>query len=171
MPFDEPTVVVGRITRAHGVKGEVAVIVLTEVRERFDRGAVVYLDDGRPLRIKASRQHRGRLLVSFDGVGDRDGADRLVQRDLVVPESQSPPLPQGSYWDHQLIGCEVVTESGRALGEIRDVIHTSANDVWSAVDARGVETLVPAIADVVASVDVAGRRIVVRDVRGLAAPE
>ena len=171
MPFDEPTVVVGRITRAHGVKGEVAVMVLTEVGERFEPGAVVYVEDGRRLSVAESRPHRGRMLVTFDGVRDRDAADRLVQRNLVVPESASPPLPEGSYWDHQLIGCEVVNESGRGLGELRDVIHTPANDVWSAMDANGAETLIPAIADVVAAVDVDGRRVVVREVPGLTAPD
>jgi 16S rRNA processing protein RimM len=170
MPFDEPTVVVGRITRSHGVRGEVAVMVLTEVGERFEPGATVYLDDGQPLSIAGSRPHRGRMLVTFTGVRDRDAAEKLVQRDLVVPESESPPLPEGSYWDHQLIGCEVVTESGRSLGVLRDVIHTPANDVWSSIDDEGTETLVPAIADVVASVDIDGRRVVVREVPGLTAP-
>ena len=162
---------VGRITRAHGVKGEVAVMVLTEVGDRFEPGGVVYLEDGRRLSVAESRPHRGRMLVAFEGVRDRDAADKLVQRNLVVPESESPPLPEGSYWDHQLVGSNVVTESGRPLGELRDVIHTPANDVWSAVDDAGVETLVPAIADVVVSVDVAGKRVLVREVPGLTAPE
>lgn len=171
MSFDEPTVAVGRVTRAHGVKGEVAVMVLTEVGERFDPGGVVYLDDGRPLTVAASRRHRGRMLVTFEGVLDRDAADKLVQRNLLVPESESPPLPEGSYWDHQLIGCEVVTQSGRSLGVLRDVIHTPANDVWSAIDEDGTETLVPAIGDVVASVDVGAKRVIVREVPGLTAAE
>jgi 16S rRNA processing protein RimM len=171
MAFGEPTVVVGRVSRAHGVKGEVAVLPLTEVEDRFKPGSVVYLQEGTPLTVADARPHRGRLLVTFEGVGDRDAAERLTGRDLVVPESQSPPLPEGSYWDHQLVGCEVLTESGRLLGELREVIHTPANDVWSAVDAEGAETLVPAIADVVASVDVGGRRVVVREVPGLTAPE
>lgn len=171
MAFDEPTVVVGRITRAHGVRGEVAVMVLTEVGERFEPGGVVYLEDGRALTVTESRPHRERMLVTFAGVRDRDAADVLVQRDLVVPASESPPLPEGSYWDHQLIGCEVITESGRSLGELRDVIHTPANDVWGAIDEDGSETLVPAIADVVASVDVGARRVIVREVPGLTAPD
>jgi 16S rRNA processing protein RimM len=88
----------------------------------------------------------------------------------VVPESASPHLPDGSWWDHQLVGCEVVTESGRALGTVREVIHTAANDVWSAVSDEG-ETLIPALKDVIVSVDTAGKRIVVREVPGLTAPE
>jgi 16S rRNA processing protein RimM len=170
MAFGEPTVVVGRVTRAHGLKGEVAVMVLTEVAVRFEPGGVVYLEDGRRLTVARSRPHRGRVLVTFQEVPDRAAADAIVQTNLVVPESDSPALPEGSYWDHQLIGSEVVTESGRSLGALRDVIHTPANDVWSAVDDAGVETLVPAIAEVVASVDLEARRVVVREVPGLTAP-
>jgi 16S rRNA processing protein RimM len=171
MAFEEPTVVVGRVTRAHGVMGEVAVLVLTEVGERFERGSVVYLEDGRALAVEDARPHRGRMLVTFEGVRDRDAAGRLVGQDLVVPGSTSPPLPVGTYWDHELLGSRVVTEGGRSLGELRDVIHTQANDVWSAVDDAGVETLVPAIADVVASVDVPAKRVVVREVPGLTVPD
>jgi 16S rRNA processing protein RimM len=168
--MSEPTVVVGRVTRAHGVKGEVAVLVLSEVPERFAPGAVVHLEGGGPLTIESSRPHRGRLLVKFREVADRDAAEALRSRVLVVPESASPELPEGSWWDHQLVGCHVITESGRSLGEVREVIHTPANDVWSAVVGE-TETLVPALREVVVSVDVAARRIVVRDIPGLTAPD
>lgn len=167
----EPTVAVGRITGAHGIGGEVKVLVLSEVPERFASGATVYLEDGRTLTVASSRPHRGGLLVRFAQVPDRTAAERLSGHVLFVPESMSPELPEGSWWDHQLIGCAVTTEDGRLLGELLDVIHTAANDVWSAVDAQGRETLVPALRDVVVSVDVAGKRVVVRPVPGLTAPE
>jgi 16S rRNA processing protein RimM len=166
----EPTVVVGRITRAHGLKGEVAVLVISEVEGRFDDGAVVHLEDDGALTVDASRTHRGRLLVKFREVDDRTLAEQLRGKLLSVPESASPELPEGSWWDHQILGCEVVTESGRALGTVRDVIHTAANDVWSAV-AGDDEKLIPALKDVVVSVDPEEKRIVVRDVPGLTAPE
>src|SRR5512134_3147690 len=111
----EPTVAVGRVTRPHGVTGEVAVVVLSEVPERFADGATVWLEDGRALTVGSSRPHKDRLLVRFRGVADRAQADALHGALLVVPESMSPPLPEGSWWDHQLIGCEVATEAGRAL--------------------------------------------------------
>jgi 16S rRNA processing protein RimM len=166
----EPTVAVGRITRAHGLKGEVAVLVISEVEGRFDEGAVVYLEDGGVLTVDSSRSHGGRLLVKFREVADRIRAEQLAGRVLAVPESASPDLPEGSWWDHQVQGCEVVTESGRSLGVVRDVIHTAANDVWSAVADDG-ETLIPALKDVVVSVDPGTKRIVVRDVPGLTVPE
>jgi 16S rRNA processing protein RimM len=166
----EPTVVVGRITRPHGLKGELSVLVLSEVEGRFAEGAVVYLEDGRALTVDAARRHRGGLLVKFREVPDRTAAERLARSVLVVPESSSPELPEGSWWDHQLVGCEVVTDSGRSLGTLREVIHTAANDVWSAVSDGG-ETLIPALRDVIVSVDTGGKRIVVREVPGLTVPE
>jgi 16S rRNA processing protein RimM len=168
--MDEPTVVVGRITRAHGVHGEVAVLVISEVPERFRDGATVWTEDGRALTVSASRSHGDRLLVRFDGVGDREEADALRGTLLVVPESASPELPEGSWWDHQILGCEVETDAGRTMGSVRDVIHTAANDVWSVVDEAQTETLIPVIADVIVEVDAAAKRIVVRDIPGLTTP-
>ena len=165
--MDEPTVAVGRVARAHGVQGEVAVLVLSEVEDRFAPGATLWLEDGRALTVESSRPHRGRLLVRFREVRDREQAEGLQRALLVVPESSSPSLPEGSWWDHQIEGCAVETDRGRALGTVREVIHTAANDVWSVVSEDGVETLVPVLNDVLASVDVAARRIVVREIAGL----
>ena len=64
-----------------------------------------------------------------------------------------------------------MTDSGRPLGRLREVVHTQANDIWVTVDDGGGETLVPALKDLVVSVDVAGRRVIVREVPGLTAPE
>jgi 16S rRNA processing protein RimM len=169
--MDEPTVVVGRVTRAHGVTGEVAVLVISEVPGRFDDGATVWLEDGRPLTVESSRPHKDRLLVWFRGVEDRAQAEALRTALLVVPESLSPELPAGSWWDHRIVGCAIDTDAGRALGTVREVIHTAANDVWSAVDDDGVETLVPVLKDVIIDVDMNAKRIVVREIPGLTAPD
>ena len=167
----EPTVAVGRITRPHGVTGEVAVVVLSDVPERFADGATVWLEDGRALTVGSSRPHKDRLLVRFREVGDRSEAETLHGALLVVPESMSPSLPEGSWWDHQLIGCSVATDTGRALGTLTEVIHTAANDVWSVLDPTRAETLIPVLNDVLVSVDVTGRRVVVREIPGLTTPD
>jgi 16S rRNA processing protein RimM len=167
---DEPTVVVGRITKAHGLRGEVAVQVLSDNPDRFADGAAVFLEDGRALTVIAGRWTGSRLLVAFDGIADRTSAEGLRGRTLVVPRSMLPVLPEGEYWPHELIGCEVVTESGRSLGRVTHVIENPANDLWSAVDDDGAETLIPAIRDVVVDVDVAAGEIVVRDLPGLTTP-
>lgn len=165
--MDEPTVAVGRVSRAHGVQGEVAVLVLSEVEGRFAPGATLWLEDGRTLTVESSKPHRGGLLVRFREVRDREQAEGLQRALLVVPESSSPSLPEGSWWDHQIEGCAVETDRGRPLGTVREVIHTAANDVWSVVDGGGRETLVPALIDVLVSVDVGAKRIVVREIAGL----
>ena len=169
--MDEPTVAVGRIARAHGVRGEVSVVVLSEVAERFAPGATVSLEDGRTLTIDAARAHRDRMLVQFREVRDRTAAESLQGELLVVARASSPSLPEGSWWDHDVEGCEVSTDAGRALGTVAEVIHTRANDIWSARDLSGEETLIPVLKDIIVSVDTAGKRIVVREVPGLTAPE
>ena len=166
----EPTIAVGHVTRAHGIKGEVAIEVRSDEPGRFAESATVFTESGRSLEIERSQPHGRRMLVKFAGVEDRTGAEALRGQLLVVPESWLPELADGEYWPFQLEGCEVVTESGRSLGLVTEVIPNAANDLWVAVDEDGTETLVPAIRDVIVDVDVEGRRIVVRDVPGLTAP-
>lgn len=168
--MDESTVAVGRITRAHGVQGELAVLVISEVPGRFADGETVWLEDGRTLTVESSRPHKDRLLVRFREVQSREQAEGLQRALLVVPESLSPELPEGSWWDHRIVGCALETDTGRALGTVRDVIHTAANDVWSAVDDEGTETLIPVLRDVILDVDIDAKRIVVREVPGLTMP-
>lgn len=166
----EPTVVVGKVTRAHGVRGEVSVLVLSEVPDRFADGATVWLEDGRRLIVESSRADRGRLLVRFRGVGDRGTAESLRGSFLAVPESALPELPEGSWWPHQLEGSEVLTEEGRPLGTLVEVVLNPANDLWVTRDARR-EVLIPALRDVIVSVDLVAKRVVVRDIPGLTTPE
>jgi len=164
-------VVVGRITRTHGVKGEVAVLPLSEVRSRFEPGSRLFLEerDDRPLTVTVSRPHHQRLLVAFRGIEDRTSAEALRGQYLFVPTSWAPPLPEGEYWSHDLVGCEVFAPDGRGVGRVREILHAQANDVWM-VDGPAGEVLIPALKEVIQDVDVAGRRIVVREVPGLTAP-
>jgi 16S rRNA processing protein RimM len=166
-------IAVGRIARAHGVRGEVAVQPLSQVGSRFEPGSRLFAGEGddHPLVVLASRPHHARLLVAFEGIGDRAAADALRGTYLFVPASSAPPLAEGEYWPHQIVGCLVVTQEGRSLGKVKEVIHTPANDVWAAEGATGKdEVLIPALKDVVKEVDLEARTIVVRDVPGLTAP-
>lgn len=169
--MSEPTVAVGKITKAHGLRGEVVVLVFSDNPDRFVPGATIFLEDGRELGIGAVRPNGGRLLVSFEGIDERTAAEQLRGETLVVPRSMLPALPVGEFWPHELEGFEVVTESGNSLGAIADVLPNPANDLWVAMDASGTETLIPAIRDVIVEVDVAGRRVLVRDLPGLTVPD
>ncbi len=169
--MDEPTVVVGVVTRAHGVRGEVAVQNRSDNPDRWVAGAVVFTPEGRVLTVETVRPHGDRLLVTFDGVADRTAAEALRGVELSVPRSSLPPLAEGEWWPHQVEGCSVITEAGRDLGVVTEVVFNPANDLWVAVDETGAETLIPVLKDLLVEVDVDARRIVVRDVAGLTAPE
>jgi 16S rRNA processing protein RimM len=166
-----PTIVVGRITKANGLKGELAIDVRSDNPDRFVPGTTLFLGDGRRLTIERAHRHGRRLLLTFEEAKDRTSAERLQGELLLIPESWLPALPEGEYWPFQLEGCAVITEAGRQLGTVAEVVPNPANDLWVARDPEGVETLIPALRDVIVTVDVAGKRIVVRDVPGLTVPE
>jgi 16S rRNA processing protein RimM len=168
---DRPTIVVGVVTKPHGIHGEVTVQSRSDNPERWRPEAVVFDRAGTEYRVSDVRQHGSRLLVRFHGVEDRSTAETFRGRELLVPESWLPELPEGEWWPHQIEGCRVVTEDGRDLGLVTEVIANPANDLWVAADDAGTETLVPALADLLLEVDVVGKRIVVRDVPGVTVPE
>ena len=169
--MDRTTIVVGVVTKAHGTRGEVTLERRTDNPDRWVPGSVVFDRAGRTFTVASVRPHGARLLVTFDGVADRTAAESLRGLELLVPESWLPVLPDGEWWPHQLEGSRVVTEGGRELGRLSEVIPNDANDLWVAVDADGGETLIPALRDLLVKVDVAGKHIVVRDVPGLTVPE
>jgi 16S rRNA processing protein RimM len=167
---EEPTVVVGLITKAHGLRGEVVVHSRSDNPDRWTPGSVVFLGE-RSLTVETIRPTGGgRMVVRFAGIGDRTQAESL-RGEVAVPESWLPPLPEGEWWPSQIEGCDVVTESGRRLGRIGEVVANPANDLWVARDEHGAETIIPALNDLLVTVDTTARRIVVRDVPGLTAPD
>ena len=169
--MDEPTVTVGRIAKPHGVRGELSVQNRSDNPERWVPGAVVFDATGRTYTVRTVRPHGERLLVTFDEIGDRTAAEAAAGTELVVPESWLPDLPEGRWWSHQVEGLDVVTESGRALGTIAEVLPYPSQDLWRVVAEDGAETLVPAVDELVVSVDIAGGRAVVRDLPGLTASD
>jgi 16S rRNA processing protein RimM len=161
---------VGLITRAHGVKGEVAVRPLTEVESRFRPGSVLLLGPGgdRPLTVGSVRgPHHGRLLVRFREVEGREEAEEIRGQVLLIDSQDSPSLEETDrFWVHQVVGLEVRTEEGRSLGRVREVLHNPANDVW-VVEGESDEILIPAVREVVSDVDIPGGRVVIKRLPGL----
>jgi 16S rRNA processing protein RimM len=164
-------VVVGRIGKPHGVRGEVAVEIRTDDPDgRFADGAVLATDppERGPLVVQQSRPHAGRLLVLFDGVADRTAAAALRGTLLTVDTSGDPPLDDpDEFYDHQLIGLAVETAGGEVVGEVVDVLHPPGPDLLVVRRPAGDEALIPFVADMVPSVDLASRRVVVDPPRGL----
>lgn len=162
--------VVGRIGRAHGVRGEVAVDVRTDAADqRFAPGAELATDPpaDQPLTVVATRWHSGRLLVRFDGVDDRSAAEALRGTMLVADSAESPATAEDEWWDHELVGLVAVRPDGARLGEVREVVHAPGQDLLVVHREGGGEALVPFVAAIVTAVDVAGGSLVVDPPEGL----
>lgn len=168
--------VTGRVAKSHGVHGELVVDVRTDSPdERFAAGATVRLRHNRDAArtqervVLGAREHSGRLLVRLDGVSDRAGADAL-RGWLFVVDSESIGAAQDpdEFYDHELEGLTVVGVDGTEVGVLREVLHTAAGELLAVdrADERG-EVLVPFVAAMVPTVDLAGRRVVVDPPEGL----
>ncbi|MEO3744725.1 ribosome maturation factor RimM [Plantactinospora sp. B5E13] len=180
--------IVGRIGRPHGIRGEVTVEVRTDDPEaRFAVGSVLRTDptaesvDVPPvtahgelvrvpeqLTVEATRWHQGRLLVTFDGVYDRNVAEALRDTLLWV-DSAAVPAPEDpdEFNDHQLVGLTVVTPAGEVLGEVARIDHAPASDLLVLRRPEGRTALIPFVRAMVPEVDLAGRRVVVDPPPGL----
>jgi len=158
--------VVGRIAKAHGIRGEVAVDVSSDEPSRFGPGARVQAGD-RTLTVSASRPHQGRLLVLFEEVPDRNTAETLSGAELTIPFEELRPLEdEWSFYPHQLEGLRVTDEDGHELGTMARVEESPASDLW-VVRAHGRDVLVPAVRDIVVQVDLDRGTIVLRPPEGL----
>jgi 16S rRNA processing protein RimM len=176
----EYDVVVGRIGRPHGVRGEVSVELRTDEPEvRFAEGArlTVSHPSGRPaehdaLTVAGTRWHQQRLLVRFAELTDRDAAERargwLLQ--TTVPGDESP-ADEDEYYDFQIVGLAVVTEAGEPAGTVSAVLHPGAQDLLVVSREGRPDALVPFVAALVPEVDLGARRLVVADRPGLLDPD
>lgn len=157
---------IGRIRGAHGVHGELAVDPETDFPERFRRLTHVYLGDSHRRAAVSSARVGGRIFLTLAGVTNREQAQALHGTELSIPREEAMPLADGQFYADEIIGLRVETESGQDLGEIAGIIDTGSNDVY-VVRGNGRELLIPAIQDVVLSLDPAGGRVVIRVVEGL----
>lgn len=163
--------VVGRIGRPHGIRGDVVVDVRTDSpAERFAAGSV--LDADRPeigtLTVEGTQWHSGRLLVRFAGVTDRTAAQALGGVLLEVDGADlPPPADPDEFHDHQLVGLAAIGPAGTALGEVVEVVHTPSGELLVLRTGEGREVLVPFVRDIVPEVDVPGGRLVVDPPEGL----
>jgi 16S rRNA processing protein RimM len=169
--------VVGRITRPHGVGGELAVEVRTDDPEqRLAVGSVLATEPtaAGPLTIAGKRWHLGHLLISFAGITDRDLAESLRGTLLVVDSADlEDPEDPDEFRDHQLIGLAVVGTGGELVGEVTDVLHYGQDllVVTGSGERTGAEILVPFVSAIVPEVDLTAGRLVIDPPDGLLDPE
>jgi 16S rRNA processing protein RimM len=163
-------VLVGRIARTHGIRGDLLVNPETDFPdERFVEGRVLQLEmPGRsePVTIESVRFHQGRPLVGFAGVDTMEAAEALVGAELKVPEAEIPPLPAGTYYRHDLVGCEVSDTKGQAIGRVTSVDGPMERSRLVIAGPRG-EVMVPMVGGICVRVDPAAKVIVVDPPAGL----
>lgn len=163
-------VVVGRVARAHGNRGQVIVDPATDFPdERFGRGSVLHIlrDNAIDrLTVEDVRFHRGRPIIALAGVDSMNAAEALAGTELRVAVDALQPLPPGAFYHHDLVGCEVETPRGERIGQVASVEGGTAGSRLSVSGAHG-EILIPLVEGICVSVDVVARRIVVEPPDGL----
>lgn len=169
MDWDE-LVSIGRVARPQGRRGEVVINPMTDFPERFDELERVFLreDEGevQELRLEASRQHLGRPVLKFEGISDISGAEQLSGKELRIPESELRPLPEGTYYHFQVVGCEVWDRDSGYLGRVENVMSTGGTDVLVVCGDAG-ELLIPLCADICRRIAPEERRIDIEAPDGL----
>lgn len=165
-------VVVGRIGRAQGIRGEVTVEVRTDApEERFSPGAVLFASGraGLPatITVEGSRWQNARLILSVEGIGDRTAAETL-RGAILEADVDLTDAGEDEFHDLALVGLAVRHSDGSELGTIAEVLHLPGQDVLAVTRTDGGELLVPFVRQIVPEVDVAGGFVVVELPDGLA---
>lgn len=163
--------VVARIGRAHGIKGEVTVEVRTDEPElRLGPGAVLATEPAStgPLTIETGRVHSGRLLLRFAGVGDRTAAEAL-RNTLLIAEVDPEDMPEDpdEYYDHQLMDLDVVLADGTEIGRITEITHLPSQDLFIVERPDGTEVMIPFVEEIVTEIDLLEQRAVIDPPPGL----
>lgn len=168
--------IIGRLLRPHGVRGEVRTEIITELPERFEWLKEAYLsrdpDDPQPqaVPVEGVRFHQNQVLLKLGGYETREAVDALRQLWLMVPLDEAIPLEEGEYYVYQMEGMSVYTDEGEYLGQLMEIIETRANDVYlvqQEVDGQMKELLLPDIDEVILDVDVESKRMTVHLLDGL----
>lgn len=167
-PGEPEFLAVGKLRRPHGVRGEILMDVLTDFPERLQPGVTIYVGPDRlPLLLASCRWHREAMLVSFTGHHNPEQAGELRNQLVFVRADDRPPLPEGEYYHHQLLGLKVIADTGAELGVLKEILETGANDVYVVARPAAEDFLLPAIADVILVIDLQRGEMRVRLLPGL----
>ena len=161
--------VIGRIGRAHGVRGDLFVEPMTdEPDHRYADGTVLMTSNDTTLTVATSKWHSGRFVVHFAGFDDRNSAETLrgLTLSIEVDPSQSPQDPD-EYYDHQLVGLNVVLADGTHVGTIGEVIHLPSQDLLTVLREGEAEALIPFVTEFVPDVNLATKTVVITPPPGL----
>ena len=160
--------VVGKLRRPHGLRGELLMEILTDFPERLKPRKKVYIGETHhPHTIASRRTHNDGLILGFAGYDTPEQAGELRNQFVYIQAAGLPALPEGEYYHHQLVGLTVVSDEGRTLGKLVEVLETGANDVYIIKDDAGAEILLPAIPPVILDINLDSATMRVHLLEGL----
>ncbi len=162
-PGEPVYLTIGRVRRPHGVKGEILSELVTEHPENIVAGKKVLIGDSLiPCVISRIRQADKLWLVSFEGYDDCQMVEGFRNQQIYIYFKDAAPLPEGSFYHHEIIGMRVFDENEELLGMVSEIVVTGANDVYVVSQDSGAEILIPAIKSVIMKMDRESRSMVVR---------
>jgi 16S rRNA processing protein RimM len=168
-PLGEPAfLAIGKLRHPHGVHGEILMEIFTDFPERLKPGIILYIgEETMQLRLVKCRQHREGLLMTFDGYTSPEDIGRFRNQIVYVKSVDCPPLADGEYYHHQLVGLHVVTDGGEAIGTVTEILETGASDVLVILPKSGPEILIPVADSFIQRIDLDRREITVKLIPGL----
>lgn len=150
-------ILIGRIIGTHGLKGVLKIKPVTDFLVRFNKSEILRVeindDSSKQFRVDSSFERKGLIFVKFENVDNLDQAVPLVEKDIVIDESDLKELEAGSYYVHDLIGLKILDEAENLIGEITNVLQLSSNDVYEAIDKTGKKLLIPAVKNFIGEVN------------------
>jgi len=158
-------ITIGQILAPWGTKGKLKVKVITDFPQRFAPSSTVYINR-QPMTIDNTERYKGEAIIKLNAIDSIEAAQRLRGQAIEIHYSQVYSLPEGQYYHFQLIGLEVWTAQGELLGNITEILTAKGNDNYVVKGNEG-EILIPAIEDVVKSIDLNKRRMVIETIPGL----
>jgi len=158
-------ITIGKVLASWGIKGKLKVEVATDLPQRFNPSSTVYINQ-QPMTIESTEWRKRKAIIKLGTVDSIEDAEKLRGQLIEIHHSQLHPLPEGQYYHFQLIGLEVRTTQGELLGNITEVLTTPSNDNYVVSGAKG-EILIPAIEDVIKSIDLKKGRLVIEPLEGL----
>lgn len=160
---------IGKVVALFGIRGELKVLLLTDIPNRFAGLGAVYAGPDHTRRlIQSVRPYKGEMIVlKLEGIDDANTAESLRDQNLAIPMSELAQLPPDSYYQHDILGLMVITLDGQKLGSIVDIIVTGSNDVYVIKAPDGSQVLIPAIKDVIKQVDLIRRTMYIDPLPGL----
>ncbi len=166
MESSEPEfITIGEIVAPAGIEGKLKVKIVTDFPQRFAPSSEIYINR-QPMSIETTEWHKGKAIIKLNTIDSIEDAQKLQGQSIEIHHNQVYSLPEGQYYHFQLIGLEIWTTQRELLGTVTEILTAESNDIYVVRGAKG-EILIPAIEDVIKSIDLNKGCIVIEAIEGL----